>query len=400
MRKPKIVLVLLLGIFVVFQSCEKKELLDTANEIADIDNIVTDAENTSFDAVKRNYDGKSYYFTGESDIYNLLRNPFDKEDENMFYQVYKIAKNFKNSKPCKLLNEYIYNEAKNSKSQSVKYEKVIDFDKNYDVITDNNFKSDYNDISSLMIYNNSNYLVEIYIPNIETADLTMKPIIAIGTDLYTNNDDLNDYIPAWYINNDNSFDEILINEKDAYSSEKPVLIFSIYCKNKLTEANDNIETPNLQDDKSSAKGGVNINSILLKDCKIKYRYERDNKSEFAFGFKIRNGNYRSKTLINDKFIKIHKTDLNKDITVNKRLHISTTYIADRVYGVTYERDWYVSDNNSHSIYIGGSQDWTILCKMKYSNEWYQKVDYLNLPDNSSGDVYFTSKGYVKFSWPY
>lgn len=399
-KNLKTVIILIAVAFITLQSCDKKGLVDIEqerieNNTVDEYNNALDADNFYFDTDKINYDGINYYSIGKTDIYDLLQNPFDKEDENMYYQVYKIADNFKNSIPSKTLYDNIYSELKGRKLESVKYDRLIDLDNNYDIITYNNHKSNYNDVTSSMIYDNSNYLVEIYIPNIETADLTLEPIIAIGTDLYTNNDGLNDYIPAWYINKDKSFDKILINEKDAHTSKKPVLIFSIYSKNELFE----VEDPQLNDQKKSAKGGVSINTILLNRCKISYRYERDNNSEFAFGFKIKSDDFGTSTIINDKFVSIHKSNINKGINVQKRLY-PYYIIASRVYGVTYERDWYVSNSNSHYVYIGGSWVWAIKCKMKYSNEWYQKVDYLNLPNNSSGNHYFSSKGYVNFSWPH
>ncbi len=35
-------------------------------------------------------------------FYNLLKNPLDKEDKNIFYPVYKVAENFIASKPSQL----------------------------------------------------------------------------------------------------------------------------------------------------------------------------------------------------------------------------------------------------------------------------------------------------------
>ncbi len=114
----------------------------------------------------------------------------------------------------------------------------------------------------------------------------------------------------------------------------------------------------------------------MSNCKIAYRYERDNNLEYAFGFKVLSDDIGTYTIINDKFININKNDLNKVITVHKSLYPYTLY-AKRVYGVTYEQDWYVTDCHSHIINSGGSPAWmwSILCKMKYANEWYQKINY-------------------------
>ncbi|MCF6184056.1 MAG: hypothetical protein L3J56_05430 [Bacteroidales bacterium] len=387
MKKQKLLLVLLLGMFVVFQSCEKKSFTDTEN------GVEKDKINYYFDANKKNIENKNYYTIEKTTIYDLLKNPFDKEDENMFYQVFKVANNFVNSKPDMSLYDFIY---KNAKNKSVKYEKLITYKKKYNSILCKGKTSKFNDIKEKMVYKGLNYSIDIYIPNIKTANLSLKPIIAIGTDLYTNNDKLNDYIPAWYIFENGSNEQILINEKEALNSDKPVLILTIFEVDKnetIFEKNKERIKPN----NNKSASDINISNVFLSNCKIAYRYERDNKSEYAFGYKVLSDDIGPVDIINDKFIKINKNDLNKVISVHKSLYPHILY-AKRVYGVTYERDWYVSGNHSHTINSGGSPAWMwqISCKMKYANEWYQKVNYLDLNNSSFKDI--LSKGSVRFDW--
>jgi len=384
MKKSKILLVLLLGLFVVFSSCEKKSLTDTEN------GITKQGFDYFISADKKKIKNKDYYTVEkQTTIYNLLNNPYDKEDENMFYQVFKLAENFVNSNQDQSIYDFIY---KNAKNKSLKYETLINYKKQFKTIFSKGKTEKFENIKEKMIYKGVNYSADIYIPNIETANLSLKPIIAIGTDLYTNNDKLNDYIPAWYIYEDGSCEEILINEKETLNSDKPVLIMGIYEEHKRENT-----LVKIKPDSNKSSSDINIRNVLLSNCKIAYRYERDNNSEYAFGFKVLSDDIGPYTIINDKFININKNDINKVIAVNTSLYPYTLY-AKRVYGVTYERDWYVSDHNSHIVNSGGSPAWmwSILCKMKYANEWYQKINYLDL--NNSSFKYIISKGSVRFDW--
>ncbi len=281
MRKNTIIIFSLIVIF-IFQGCKKDQ--EFLNENISLETKHTNnSSNFIFSPLKKSYGNDYFYSIKDNSILNLLRNPSNKEDENMFYQVYLVAQNFKNCIPNERILNFVYDNLKKNKKSFIDYQEIINYDNKFNLIKADSLIYSYNILLERMIYKGEYYNLELYVPNIKTADLTKLPIIAIGTDLYTDNDNLNDYIPAWYINNSTS-EEILINETEAMKSISPVIIFSIFKKS---------ETPSIEEKEEFVNNqtkGTDIYHVFMDDCSISEKYENDNKSEFAFGFRIVSGN--------------------------------------------------------------------------------------------------------------
>lgn len=222
------------------------------------------------------------------------------------------------------------------------------------------------------------YLPAIFVANIERADPTKKPIFSAGT--YVNNElsgveSYQDYIVAWFSNDNGGFTEILINEETAMSTTHPIFIV------------DNAEASITQRAKSTVKYKVPVEAKNMEtawysthEFKINHRYDNTLKSEFCITgahitntgeawliCKKSNGTFDTWKKIKE----IHKNSIgqmqyqweqfcNNDVT---------PFASNYVFWNTYERDWAKSEKdlgsatkNGITIYLTG--------RRQYTSEWY------------------------------
>ena len=353
-----------------FSACEKENDLQTKTEIA-----VTEITTSSGIKLKK----------ANLSIYDLLKNPEDTQDEAMFYNLYYLASGYLDFASDNNINLIIQNEILQTKNNEIKLDKL--FESSLLKSSKNNsaiqvYQSLIKSTTSLMLYNDINYYPGLYVLNSEIANFELSPIIAMGTDICADNEALEDHIPAWYIDEDGTKIEILLDQSTSETIANPVLIFT---NNTDYEYNANTDKLYSSQNFKSTQG---INSIpVFTQYKITNRYERSGRSEYKHSFTVLwNDGTTKKSGWVMKIRNIRKRDIGK-LFSNQYLKVPVNGVAS--WFVTYEDDWYASRKDV--TVTDGPHSEVVRCRMKYKDEWYQKffLDFKkknNVTVNSKGTV--------------
>lgn len=391
MKFFKLNLIALAVIFSIF-SCSKEEL--TENQ---------EPENESVQYVLDNVPS----IANPNDVSLYTFNEEDADDEKINLQLMDIAiatRDFLKETPQ---NQTVLKSAKVSASGSINL---------FDLVSNSNLKSSnqsaaYANLVSLLektdlTHASTNplksgeieeYVPAIYVPNAENADLSKQPIVGVGFEVNADlpgMEEYEDYIVAWYYDEEGNLHEILLDEETAMNTTNPVFIINNaedeaikLKKSAITYQSNGIPTSNLK----SVNSRTEFHS---HEYKINHRYERSGKSEFCItaahiddngnvysNLRKDNGTYNTWKKIAD----VDKNDIGKQKSHWEQF-ISTDvspHSSNYTYWNTYERDWYSSnkflgdgEGNGKTVHLYGNR--------KYSGEWYaydpdqvknNKVDY-------------------------
>jgi hypothetical protein len=299
------------------------------------------------------------------------------------------------------LMNIIYNEAATSPNHEVKYSKLISIDGRFRSLLNTYLKANginpkpgedsYQLIVDSMEYKGVDYYPNIVVSNIDVADKSNMPIIAIGVEV-----DDNDGILGYKIHKDGKVTSLTVSEHEGFTSKEPIII--------INNGTDHVEHT---DDPLSyvtpapppSPQGTHPSDYFWYGWKINpgYRYEGGccRKSELRFAVTMHdNNNYYNTGVFGDfpqgeyrdEIAKVSASDINNGnwnystsngtaLFVNIFSAANTTAYP-YAYITTFEYDWYAS---------GKVVDWCFLnvpsfgilkyhsCKMKYSNEWYHNT---------------------------
>src|SRR5690606_33880319 len=124
------------------------------------------------------------------------------------------------------------------------------------------------------------YVPEIHIVNLETADMNKQPLICPGFEVNSEIaglENYEDYIVAWFYDENDSLNEILINEEIAMATSHPVFVID----------NADQETMAIEKSALQANSTISLKSLALNydirsfEYQINHRYEGSGKSEFC-----------------------------------------------------------------------------------------------------------------------
>lgn len=237
-------------------------------------------------------------------------------------------------------------------------------------------------------YGNTNNEVEQYFPaifvlNINSADFNKQPVICAGFEINTElpgMDTFEDYILAWYFDENDHLNEIIINEESAINTSNPVFIViaDIESENKGLLIN--------SDPHFNKSGNITVKKII-DEYQINYRYDKSKRSEYSYeiAYNYQNGTtqyggYRT------EIAEIHKNNIGQIHTNNFEIwqinHLSNLY---SVAIVTFEYDWYASKK---SVMCGSL---VLECRMSKANEFYQRFSVLMTSNITTNN----DKGYIK-----
>lgn len=223
-----------------------------------------------------------------------------------------------------------------------------------------------------------NYVPAIYVPNIAIADFNKQPIIALGFEVNTELSGMSEfenYIVAWYYDEQGNLNEILINEETAMNTTNPIFVIDnaeeIMSK-RSAQLNNYSEPPQSKDLDPTT-------SYCTYEYQCNVRYETTGNTELAVSAAhitetgavwlvcLNSGNW-------DAWKKIREIDPNDIGTLlygweqfcsNEVSPFSTNY----VFWNTFERDWFNSlkalgegTRNGTTVYLGGNR--------KYTGDWY------------------------------
>jgi len=406
MKPLKVNLIFLVSLILTC-SCNKEELTETVSK-NETGQFVLD---------------KVPYIVNPYDVSLYTKNEEDIDDEKINIQLLDIAiatRDFLKESPQTQtvlrkantsanssinLFDLVIKEPLKSSSQSSTYSKLVSLLKNADLK-----HSSTNPLKSGVI---EEYIPAIYVPNAGIADMNKQPIVGVGFEINTELPGMEEYednIVAWYYDENDKLNEILLNEETAIHTTNPVFIIC-NAEEEFTELNKSAVQYQSTLPETSILKSTN-KSLEYHSCEyqINHRYENSGKSEFCIcAAHIDENGTAHNTLIKDngtytswkKIADVDKDDIG-DLLSHWEQFISidvTPHTTNYTFWNTFERDWYASAKNlgwatanGTTIYIGGN--------LKYSNEWYayepsevhnNRVDYPTIysywakwHDNSKG----------------
>lgn len=352
------------------------------------------------------------------DVEQFVGNPNDIDDEKINRQLLEIAITAREYFRKNSQNEIIMNKSKFSsnkcfnlkelssinslKSASKEYLNLISAINK----TDLKHKSN-NSLKSGII---EEYVPAIHFVNLETADINKRPFICPGFEVkseLTGLEEFEDYIVAWFYDDEDKLHEILINEEMAMATTHPVLVI------------DNAEAELLNQEKStSVISEVSIlkstnlwTEIKSLDYQINLRYEGSGNSEFCITavlidetgtvMKCLNGGFDLWTEISEVGPSYIGSPLYKwqPICSSDLQPLSSNFI----FWNTYERDWFNTTKTLGSATRNGTTI-ELTGNRKYSDEWYG-IDPSQLNSNPldisyiynyNSKMYSNSKGHLNF----
>lgn len=342
-------------------------------------------------------------------IKEYTHNALDADDENINAQLLDIAiaarEYFKkysqneiimkqanlSSNKCFNLNELA--SINSLKSANEKYLNLISAIKNADLK-----HTSTNPLKSGVI---EEYVPAIHIVNLETADMNKQPLICPGFEVNSEIaglENYEDYIVAWFYDENDSLNEILINEEIAMATSHPVFVID----------NADQETMAIEKSALQANSTISLKSLALNydirsfEYQINHRYEGSGKSEFCITAGLINESGSTFYCLNNgadlwtEIAEVHKDYIGDPLykwqaICNQDIE---PYASNYLYWNTYERDWFNSSKllghaskNGGDIYLYGNR--------KYFNEWYAWDPYYleNYPLDLTSIVYNYQKTY-------
>jgi hypothetical protein len=259
-------------------------------------------------------------------------------------------------------------------------------------------------LSSQLVYENVLYQPVIVIPNYNTLDVNLLPIVSGGVDLNDELDNrIDDDIFAYNLLDNGSFEEIYLSEEEAMSTQRPVLVFSngiddtsipldgqIFLDSYGVKSNSNNNSGNTD---ASTKRFDHMH-VSIKSTSFHYDPRRQ-KNEYRYtGIYLHSSGWgwiwktdQSSNLVRN----FSKNDCNgAQYTDWGQVYYADTHYPDPttehyIAFNTFERDWAKSQkplgNGTRNGYTG-----YLYGKMTFNDEWY-----LSDP-NSAGGLVLTGSG--------
>jgi len=394
MKKEKFILGMAFVFTLITTSCVKEDVSLQNNEQQVI------YELTNIDLVPN-----------KQDLNFLMQNSVDKDDEKISYQLYNLSLAIESLIKDPVFNKQVIALAKANKNQTVSIKELAVLKPEFKTIINDALKSSNSSIEKIekeMTRDNGEYIEyyipSIFIPNLNTLDNDLQPIIS--PNIVANSDEdskLEDKIVAWYFTNSGMKKEILVSEEESLKTLNPLFILDN--AEGVSNQTQIATLPSFVSKSTSAK--VQATTFKSNEYRINHRYENSGKSEFTVvSYRISpNGTihwvYNSGGY--DIFYHVRKKDIGKNLNgwrfySNKDTPYSTNHF---VYN-TYERDWNSSPKNLGNYSANGT---TVFLngRRKYSSEWYAfspngllRANLQGVENSSSGtNIYSNSKGYLK-----
>lgn len=388
--------ILLLTACVFLSSCQKEELADSLNN-----NSIT--ASTELDNIP--------HISNPFDLSDHLMNSEDLSDEEMNQKLLNIALASRPLFTDNAYNQLLIEEAKKHNNNSVSIQQVVrslesemaakDLSvlRSLEEVLENNQLTyqpqSGKDDESLQIYDPAFFVV-----NAETADYSKLPILATG---FSINDELpgmegyEDYIIAWYVLSDGSFQEILISEETAMTTSNPIFIVDNASFKTPEAPTGKVNVPSDENPFDQERAGKTFadescQEKVIDKYKILYRYDNSSRSEYSYKLvywlsntSYQYGGYRK------EIDEIHKNDIGdmfyNDFEIWEVGYMTCNNSSLEGVGIaTFEYDWFASNK---SVWTPGGI--YLSCKMKYLNDYYQRF-YIDLDDSTTSS---SAKGYIK-----
>jgi len=427
-KKSSVLLFVLSTILVIgFGSCNKNEMNE---DLSTKDQSVTYfLDKVPIKSVKSNSKN------AVTDINTLMTNPDDLDDEKINNYLYQLSLATRELIKDANFNQVIIEMAQNSETKTANLLDLEIVAPNYFYAI--NIKLAENDLSLQTIANDlthepiapnesypitavtEHYVPAIFIPNIESVNASLQPIISPNIEVDSRDDEsIEDNIIAWFYQtqNDSSVTEIMLSEETVENTTNPIFLLDNAVTTLATEQDLNF-TPYISEREIAAAGSTTgTRSFSSYEHSIEsqsYRYESgwSGKSEFTVTairidpndtnhlvYQTNSGTYKTWQNISD----IKKNEIGT-LRYNWRYHASdwqpwsnpwTPNViqtgVNMVFWNTFERDWNRSEKalgtceaNNSTIYLKGN--------MKYSDNWYTWIP-------STSQIHYTRFQWLDSDW--
>lgn len=352
-----------------FMSCEKEKA--TTNSTVQLKSMEVD-----FTIIVNPLPIEDYFTNGE-----------DPEDEAINYVLYEIAVAARPLFKDASLNSYIYSKATKNDNACVDLVELTNSAEARELVEDKEAFDNLKVIveSASLTHTSLNpgdegrveeYIPAIFVANIETADPEKQAIFSPGIDLNTEIPEVSeyeDYIVAWLIEENGTFEEILINEEMAMNTQHPIFIVD-NAEEEIThrpKSEVEIHVPESKDQSNSWYSSY--------DYQLFYRWETSNYSEFAItaylikpaGVWLILERNSGATEHWKKIDDVHKNNIGNVLYHWEQICDMSVvpFTQNYIFWNTYEYDW-----NRSNKYLGTASRYNytqpLVGKMKYSGDYY------------------------------
>jgi len=230
-------------------------------------------------------------------------------------------------------------------------------------------------------YQDVKYEFIVNVPNIKNADFTLDPIITPG--LRTGEDDA---VFAWYLNEDNTTEQVAITEEQAMEMKNPLLVVSPHPIEgepgyvlSYTEELEDSKKDFSGLEKNRMAGKLEIDQYQVKNP---YYYENNGGLEYRvvlYTSQVGSSNYLLDESYEAKYFGITRNDVTNSVnfTNNRDMGFysnTANFLVNRdYYLLTYERDWAREKKNvdcNCSCY--NTSSYRLSPKMRYSNDFWNR----------------------------
>jgi hypothetical protein len=255
--------------------------------------------------------------------------------------------------------------------------------------------TNYNEVVALLNYDNEDYTLGIKVLNCSTAVLNQGFYLAIGQEIETDDEALQNHIPAWYIKANGTKSIVLLNESDLTNLIEPVFIISEINNSSFSNSALNLSDIPLWFDENGYNQKVtketsltamdaNNGNRLLPNYTINnttailsQRFENDNYSEYRATIDASPLAYNSNNIVSSylgpysfpiqDFGSIHKSQIGSTVNISGSLYGQDPSILPILHFIIYEYDSY-SIRKTTTDNAGVRFEF----KAKWSTEWYQR----------------------------
>ncbi|KRP06441.1 MAG: hypothetical protein ABR94_04750 [Sphingobacteriales bacterium BACL12 MAG-120802-bin5] len=314
------------------------------------------------------------------DVNHLLSIGYDEQDIKINQSLDLLAKSLLEVVKNKEYADILIESARNSEIKSANLKQIFatnyefkkavnaELSKNSSLRTDGDGDDYFDDLEEGLVYD-VDYYATVHIPNIETADMSLMPIISSGVNADGEADpSVEDNIIAWFTNEDGSISEIFVSEAEAMATTIPVMVVSLGTDFEDGRLNSNII---YGQDNSSENYKTNVVSELHGyQFKINYRYENIGNSEFAIGtLFLRPSDGYAYYQAFGHIVDVDKNDIGKDLLHWHEIGNFPTAGTNGIFNY-YERDWEQSAKSLGFLTSNAGINTYMFGERKYFSEWY------------------------------
>ncbi len=346
---------------ILLSSCNKEDIQSPLN-------------NTNFQF------SQNTFRANNQDVNHLLSIGYDEQDITINQSLDLLAKSLLEVVKNKQYADILIESARNSEIKSANLKQIFatnydfkkavnaELSKNYSLRTDGDGTDYFDDLEEGLVYD-VDYYATVHIPNIETADMDLMPIISSGVNADGEEDpSVEDNIIAWFTNEDGSVSEIFVSEEEAMATTIPVMVVSL-----ATDFEDGRLSSNIIYGDASGTEYMKTNVVSELhgyQFKINHRYENIGDSEFAIGtLFLRPSDGYSYYQTFDVIVDVNKDDIGNDLL---HWHEIGNFPATGTNGIFnyYEKDWEQSAKSLGFLTSNAGVNTYMFGERKYFSEWY------------------------------